>query len=1194
MSNILSRILGGISNTESNVKNKLIQAMRTADNSLQYNNLRNQLQQHIVQPVQQHIVQPIRNDINQHITNPVQNYFQPTTQLRARDFVRELPSAYNTVNTGVKNLVVGALQQIPRDIATGLVSVDQARGIGNGQIVPTTKMEKLVLGNEPIKSYQTNRVNTLLQKVGASPGVATGGAVGLGLIGGVLDTSMFGSGEGAINKILPKLAEASKVEEVMNIAKKAGIALDEAKALKIAKETNMGKISEILGSKVGQASKEISSLSNEANPQMVKVVKPTIGTKERGLVTSVQETPAINAGTKTLVSGNYTPKPNEQLMGEAKALLTNGATIDFKNTQNLDQKVAATIQEAINLDKTGNHEAAAALYNNLSTHATELGRGVQAFSMVDKMSPEAISLSAAGKIKKYNLTAAKKIPELTGNQQNMISDAVNSIRNMTEGREKNIAINELNTKLSNLIPSSFMDKATTVWKAGLLTSLRTHERNLLGNATMLGSEVLKDIPGSAADALMSLRTGKRTMSNTLSGLRELGSKATRQQIKDLIFKGYDPSGAVSKFDVQRVTWENTPVQQALKKLTDAVFRPLGAEDKAFYNAAYARSLYDQAGAEAITAGKRGDSVFIKSLVDTPSENMLKTATADANYATFHDKNILSGSAASIKKFIKDQPGVIGDLGGSASEVLMPFTGVPSSIVEKTIAYSPIGLVKGAIKTGRVLVGQVPELQRQAAQEVGRGVIGTGLFGLGAYLMSKGLMTGQPKDAKEADLWAAQGKQANSILIGGKWYSINSIGPQNLVALAGAKYNEEMNKSDGSVGAYLGALGKDQLSQTFLAGVQGPLNAITDPARYGKSYVGNQLSSLIPNIVKDTSKAFDPNQRENNTVLDYLKNSIPGVRNTGVVKRDVLGNVMKQEPTGLASFYDLFNSKTSVNNPIVNELSRLDIAGENATPSKLGASQTVYGQKIKLTPEELDQLEQQSGGLVTKTLNDIISSPSYKSLDDKTKSTMLKNAVSDIKGSVKDTLVSGGTINADAITGKYKIQLQKDNFAAGDKNFQIIDGMVYRKSKDGNVTTQTEDVYNTQLNTAKLSQYKKSNNIKSWLTTASNQYDLLTKQLQDPSIDELDAIDIQNKIDTLTTEAQKYSSYGGFTKPKAAKKAKVVKIKPVSVKSIKGVKIKVVSAKTSAGSKSFKITKVSRGRRNAGRSRGQTLKAITRT
>jgi hypothetical protein len=731
--------------------------------------------------------------------------------------------------------------------------------------------------------------------------------------------------------------------------------------------------------------------------------------KDRGFVKSVMQADNVTLPTKGQTTGMYAEKPNEQLMGEARALLEDGAKINFKSVQNVDQKVAAAMQEAINQDAAGNHEAAANLFNNLAEHGTELGRGVQAFSMLSKMSPEAIAVSAARQINKYNQTALKKIPTLTGEQQKLIADQVGAIKGMAEGREKNIALGKLQQTVNSFIPSSLADKAITTWKAGLLTSLRTHERNLFGNAVMQGSEILKDPIASVADMAMSAKTGQRSMTTTLNGMGQFAGKDTRQQMADQLRYGFDPNEA-QKFEIKNINWGNNPVEKALKFYTESVFRTLGVEDKPFFNSSFARSLYDQAGAAANNAGRQGDKAFVENLVKNPTPEMSKIALRDAQYATFHDKNQLGSVAQSIKQAAqRPENGPIGaEVGKIATEVLMPFTGVPSSIAGKTIAYSPIGLVKGAIDAGRVVAGNVPELQRQAAQEIGRGVLGTGLFGIGAYLMSKGLMTGQPKDTQEAALWAAENKPANSVMIDGKWRNINSIGPQSLVALAGAKYAEEIGKPDGSVGAFAANLGKDQLNQTFLAGVQGPLNAVTDPARYGQSYIGNQSASVIPNIIKDTAKSQDPYARENNNVGDYFSNSLPGRQDRNVIKRDNLGNPIPQEPAGAGAFLDLFNSKTPVKNDVVNELDRLNGTDNNAIPSKLGKSQTINGEKMKLTPQQLDQLEQAVGPQVSQSISQLIQTPDYQNLSDEDKANAIGSLVTQIRKQVKGTVDVNGT------------------------------------------------------------------------------------------------------------------------------------------------------------------------------------------
>jgi len=788
---------------------------------------------------------------------------------------------------------------------------------------------------------------------------------------------------------------------------------------------------------------------------------------DRGFVGSVQGAKNVTKKVKTGVTGTYTPKTNDKLMGETKALLQDGVTIDFKNTKNLDQKVAATIQEALNAQKAGQHELAANLFNNLSEHGTELGRGVQAFSLLQNMSPESVALSVAGKIKKFNATHNfKKIPELGAEQMKVISDRMTAIDLLKPGREKNIALNELNNTMNELIPSSIADKAIAVWKAGLLTSLRTHERNFVGNAVHGIAETAKDIPATMTDAILGLKTGTRTKTMTLRGSGQFGSKETRQQIADIVSKGYDPADMVQKFDYKTVNWGEGPIQQALKKYTNVVFNTLGAEDKMFYNPALARSLYDQAGAAAINAGKRGNAKFIEKLVKNPTEEMMKIAIGDANVAVFKNKNMLTRVVNQAKQVLDKN-----ELSKVAANVFMPFTGVPSSIAGQMVAYSPIGLIQGIARSGAVLAGKVPEMQRQAAQEVGRGVIGTGLIGLGAYLTQQGLMTGQPKDTKEADQWALEGKQANSINIGGQWRSINSVGPEALVLLAGSKIAQ--GKDAGITAANIG---KDFTGQTFLQGMSQPLNAIADPVRYGQSYISNQITSVIPNIVKDTSKAFDPTQRETkgtdlgSTIGNALQSGIPGLRNNLLPKRDVLGNEMKQEPTGLGAYVDLFNSKTPVKNPVVNELSRLNAVDLNATPSAVSNSANKAG--VKMTPQELDKLEAYSGGQVTKGLGSLISSASYGLMTDEQKKTAIDSTVQKIKTQAKSNIASGNTSDISVSAGvkldnlKLTYQQHLDAYNKGVKDGTITGPDVMTKQKSlakeaitSQYSSEVKDFYN---------------------------------------------------------------------------------------------------------------------------------------
>jgi hypothetical protein len=441
--------------------------------------------------------------------------------------------------------------------------------------------------------------------------------------------------------------------------------------------------------------------------------------------------------------------------------------------------------------------------------------------------------------------------------------------------------------------------------------------------------------------------------------------------------------------------------------------------------------------------------------------------------------------------------------------------------------------------------------------VGRGVIGSGLFGLGAFLMSKGIMTGQPKDTAEAQQWQLENKPSNSVLIGGKWRSIGSIGPQNLVILAGAKYNEEMSKPEGSIGTYAMGLGKDQLSQTLLSGVQQPLNALTDPARYGPSYMGNTAASVIPNIVKDTSKALDPYARETNGVGDYMKSGVPGLRNTLLPKRDVLGNVVPQQPTGVGAYFDLFNSKTPNTDPVTMELSRLYNVDAKAAPGKLGKNQTILGQKVVLTPQQLDQLEQQTGQPIREQFSQLISTPEYKGATDEIKNKALDKIVSGVREQAKLNVATGsagtGAVDVSKLTKQAQLTLAKDAFDKSGDNFQTIGDTVLRRTPEGVIQAMPKVTFDYKLGTAKLTQYKNDENLQEWLKTAKGQLESIQTQLQDPSIDPLDSQTLLNDAHTLMDNIAKYSSYGGFTKPK---KPKMIKAPKLKFKSRKFARLKI--------------------------------------
>ncbi len=876
--------------------------------------------------------------------------------------------------------------------------------------------------------------------------------------------------------------------------------------------------------------------------------------KIRGFAASVNEAPNIPEQMKPGEKFTYVPKKDAQLMGEAKALLEDGASIDLKTVQNGDAKVVATMQYAINEGAKGNMDAGAAVLNNLYDLGTEGGRLIRSFGLLKKLHPESIALSVVGKIKRYNSTHPDSpIPEMDGAQFKAFGDMAKKIVDMPDGREKNIAINDMQQAIDNLIPSTIADKVMTVWKAGLLTSLRTTGRNLLGNTIQAGSEIVKDAPAVGMDALLAMKTGKRTVSMTTRGTIA-GTKGSLQQMKDVFTHGYDPEETISKFDVRRTTWGNNKVEQGLKWYTEKVFRILGVQDIPFFNSAYARSLYSQAGAAAINAGQKGTKAkpFIENLVKNPTEEMKLLATQDASYATFKDKGKAGEILSMIKSEARKAPGLWGQIGTVVTEAVIPFTSVPTSIAGKMLDYSPIGLGKSFYRAGQVLNGKV-NYQREAAQAFGRGAVGTAVLAAGAELMKNGLMTGYPKSPEEARQWELEGKTPRSVYFMGKWRSISSVGPQTILLLAGGAMQDAKSFGEGAL-----TIGKDFFNQTVLGGVQRPMQALVDPSRYGESYVQGLVGSTVPNIVKDSSSSADLYKREINSVGEAFQSGIPFARNQLLPKRGVLGEPVKNEGYGIGAFVDIFNSRTPIHTPAIDELSRLNIVDMGATPGKIRETETIFGKKVTFTPEELDKLEEASGNALRPALENLVTSPGYAQMSDENKQEMIGNLVKDIRSRAKTSMAIGSSgagsagqsgstggfsgLDTNSVEKKYQEQIFKQQFEASDQIKAEFGGKVWRKDEFGVARPISKSSYDSQLYTAKLDAAEDRDDFKGWFELATKQYNTLNERLNDPTLDELELEKVQNQIRTLVTKAAKFKRYGGFTKPKAPRKRKAIKFK----------------------------------------------------
>ena len=583
---------------------------------------------------------------------------------------------------------------------------------------------------------------------------------------------------------------------------------------------------------------------------------------------------------------------------------------------------------------------------------------------------------------------------------------------MKEIRARRIAIGEAIREVRDQIPSSKWDKFTTLWKAGLLTAPTTHIRNIAGNVINGGSEKVAQTVGSAFDWMISKGTGKRTLTrNGFSGMFK-GIKEGSGYAKDIMRTGIDTTGEIdSKWRDQRTNYGNSLGGKLAQGYTDFVFNSLNASDKIFRGSAEKMSIANQAKAIAINEKLRGAErkARIEQLINNPTNAMLENAKYDADMATFQQDTGLGQFVAKGRQ--------AGGITKKATDIIMPFTGVPSAVADQLVNYSPLGVAKGvkqvadlrkAVKNG-LDDSTITALQRKASTQLGRGVTGTVLLGAGLALANAGLLSGQPRDDDEKRQWAAEGKKANALKIGDTWIPIDTLSPQMILAAAGANAESRIKNGQNILNTGLNTLSdgvKSWTEQGYMTGIKDAINTATGDKDFNK-YAIRQATSLIPNGIRKTAAAMDDKARQvdSGNLGESIQNSIPLWRNGLPAKYDIYGREIKTNP-----FSTMFDpQKSSAENPTelskkINEFRKNNPELDSVIPKTVPNKITINGQTHELTSSERSEYQRLLGENISKyMMSGGFNDSSFNELSEGDKKDMLEKIQSDVKKSVEMAL-----------------------------------------------------------------------------------------------------------------------------------------------------------------------------------------------
>lgn len=604
---------------------------------------------------------------------------------------------------------------------------------------------------------------------------------------------------------------------------------------------------------------------------------------------------------------------------------------------------------------------------------TEAGRAVAAYKVMAQNTLDPI----------FWMTRAKRelgSKDLTGEMQRAIFD-------LTSNKD----INGLASFVAGLKQSNNTEKLLTLWKAGLLTSPTTHIANTTGNITMRLLMDASDVVAMPIDVVASLITNKRTHNLPSIAAEAKGAFNGIKEVGRYMRTGIYNDKFLQKWDLPRqVNFDN----KILDGYTKAIFRSLGAEDIVFRQMAMEKSFESQAKLIAKNEGLAGDIAKnrIKDLLQKPTNEMVLNAIDTAEYATFQSKNTLGDAIVGAKRALAKNDGLASKAGLVGLEIVAPFTKTPSNVISRIVDFSPAGFLKAAIRAAN----PATRSQKNIIDDLSRAVTGSGVMFLGYLLAEKGLITGGASEDEKERSTMYYSSQPNSILINGEWRELNRVSPLgNLMTLGADFYRLYQTKKGADLVAStaFSAL-KNLTNQSYLRGVAGGLEALTEPDRSGEKFVKQTVSSLVPTVVTRIAKSIDPTLRETDDIVDAFQERLPVLREKLAPKRDIFGEIV-DVPAGSNYWFDPFSSKIDKSDdPVIKELKSLE--HYIGMPEKI-----VDG--VEMNSYEYSEYQRYNGKLLKPVLTSIVESEEYKSLNAEERKDIIDESITTIRKGVNDSV-----------------------------------------------------------------------------------------------------------------------------------------------------------------------------------------------
>lgn len=657
----------------------------------------------------------------------------------------------------------------------------------------------------------------------------------------------------------------------------------------------------------------------------------------------------------------------------------------------------------------GNIEKAVDVLADTAVLESEAGRALQAARVFSSLTP-------AGKVKSVT-KAANKLSKERNVDITINKELLEKLAKATDADEAVKIQNDIAVDMWNQVPPTIMDKINAWRYTSMLSSPKTHIRNMLGNAMFVPFRIISN----------GLQVGmEKAFVKEANRTRAILNPATD---KNLIKMGAEDYKKVESTLRNNTKYIDTRRPQdarvyKLKPLESArkfVSWSLDAEDGLFmkyhYSRAYARYLKAQK-----IKGKVPAEV---------AEKARAFASQEALEGTYRDANALSDFLNNTRKsWANSDNKVLAKLSTMMLDTIVPFVKTPANILKQGVRYSPLGLAKGLVDLG--LYGgkkalRTPEQVSKIIKEISEGLTGTGVTALGAYLAYEGLLnTSMDTQSKKGQYDKMLGEQEYSVNIGDYTYTVDWTIPASMPMMIGAeiaKFTQEKGLSFVDTLNAISNIAEPLLNLSMLSGIENTFNtAFSQESTFkeiakntAEGYVSQFFPTLLSQIAKTTTETRKSTTATNKSLaerdmkryLNQLTNKIPlanenladyinlwGGKETKYSNSDYFvallqnvfspGTLKKKETTSvdreLLSLYDRLDDDTA--NTII----------PKNTPSGYGVA--FAGTEYQMSEKDLQKYKETRGRQSYEEVHKLINTSKYRNMSDEDKAKAIKEIYSD--------------------------------------------------------------------------------------------------------------------------------------------------------------------------------------------------------